>query len=60
MELRVMELVLEAERAASAARHRHDPPAYVVITPEPHRSRWQAFAGGVGALLAVIASVGGR
>ena len=60
MELRVMELVLEAERAANEARHRHDPPAYVVITPAPRRGRWQAFAGGVGALLAVVVSVGGR
>lgn len=60
MELRVLELVIEAERAAREARHRHDPPAYVVVTPEPRRSRWQTFAGGVGALLAVIVSVGGR
>ncbi len=60
MELRVLEMVLEAERAANEARHRHDPPAYVVIVEEPRRSPWQAFAGGVGALLAVVVSVGGR
>ena len=60
MELRVLELVLEAERAASEARHRHDPPAYVVIEQEPRRGRWQALVGGIGALLAVVVGVGGR
>ncbi len=60
MELRVMELVLEAEQAANAARHRHDPPCWVVIEREPRRGRWQAFIGAIGALVAVLVSVGGR
>ena len=60
MELRVMELVLEAERAADAARHRHDPPAYVVIPCETRPTRWHAFGSGVAALVALIVSAGSR
>ena len=60
MELRVMELVMEAEQAAITARHRHDPPGWVVIEREPRRGRWQAFIGAIGALVAVLVSVGGR
>lgn len=60
MELRVMELVLEAEQAANAALHRHDPPAYAEVQQDTRRGRWQAFVSGVGALVAAILSVGGR
>lgn len=60
MELRVMELVLEAEQAANAALHRHDPPAYVPVERGPVGGRWAAFASGVSALVAMIVSVGGR
>ena len=60
MEMRVLELVLEAERAANEARHRHDPPAYVLVERGPVGGRWRAFVGGVGALVAVIVSAAGR
>ena len=60
MELRVLELVIEAERAANEARHRHDPPCYVPVERGPAGGRWQTFVGGIGALLAVIISAAGR
>lgn len=60
MELRVLELVLEAERAADAARHRHDPPAYVIIPRETRPGRWHGFGGGVAALVALVVSAGSR
>lgn len=60
MELRVIELVLEAEQAANAALHRHDPPAYAEVQQDTRRGRWQAIVSGVSAVVAMIVSIGGR
>lgn len=61
METRLMELVLDAERAANEARHRHDPVvdsgAYVRTE---RRGRWQALTGGIGGVVAAIIHAPGR